>query len=159
MKQWIEPRKLLNGLLVEFRGNMRKCPKLLMQLHPPLHAAGHILKSGWDVWLWASPRARDSRSPHAHDTIDAIVLENIDGANESLVGCTEDKEDELVYEGGDLAWGTVVTTVGATRTSMSTYYIYKFKSYSTLIDEESKEEEDEEQYNEMDLGLPRIGKS
>jgi len=46
MKQWIEPRKLLNGLLVEFRGNMRKCPKLLMQLHPPLHAAGHILKSG-----------------------------------------------------------------------------------------------------------------
>ncbi|KAH0710794.1 hypothetical protein KY284_012221 [Solanum tuberosum] len=28
-------------------------------------------------------------------------------------GCTEDKEDELVYEGGDLAWGTVVTTVGA----------------------------------------------
>ena len=25
MKQWIESRKLLNRLLVEFRGNMRKC--------------------------------------------------------------------------------------------------------------------------------------
>ncbi|KAG5572960.1 hypothetical protein H5410_062726 [Solanum commersonii] len=58
-------------------------------------------------------RARDSRSPDARDTIDAIVLDNIDGANESLVGCPEDKEDELVHEGGDLAWGTIATTVGA----------------------------------------------
>lgn len=37
----------------------------------------------------------------ARDTIDVIVLDNIDG-RQMKVGCPEDKEDEPVYEGGDL---------------------------------------------------------
>lgn len=48
----------------------------------------------------------------ARDTIDVIVLDNIDG-RQMKVGCPEDKEDEPVYEGGDLDWGTIATTVRA----------------------------------------------
>ncbi|KAG5585901.1 hypothetical protein H5410_046335 [Solanum commersonii] len=49
----------------------------------------------------------------AHDTIDAIALENIDESNEWLVGCLEDQEDKLVYEEGDLTWGIVATAIVA----------------------------------------------
>ncbi|CAN4115456.1 unnamed protein product [Withania somnifera] len=41
---------------------------------------------------------------NARDTIDPIALDYIDEANEWLLGCPEDQEDELVYEGDDLDW-------------------------------------------------------
>ncbi|KAH0709318.1 hypothetical protein KY284_010745 [Solanum tuberosum] len=71
-----------------------------------------------------SKRAKDTRSPGKHlvyikynrtlkrcydarDNIDPILLDNIDDSNEWLVGFPKDKEDELVYEEGDLTWGSV----------------------------------------------------
>ncbi|WMV37829.1 hypothetical protein MTR67_031214 [Solanum verrucosum] len=103
----------------------------------------------------------------ARDTINAIALDNIDESNERLVGFPEDQEDELVYEEGDLTWGTVATTIGANENiyglrgiSSSSRALDKgkvvqttFTSSSrtwTVIDEESEEGENEEQYNEMD---------
>lgn len=95
-------------------------------------------------------------------------MDNIDKADEWLDGCLEDqKENELAYEQGDLDWGIVSTTVrahenihGLRGSSSSSRPLYKGKAVHTtsssqirtLIGEES-EEEDEEQYNEMDLGL------
>ncbi|CAN4097658.1 unnamed protein product [Withania somnifera] len=38
-----------------------------------------------------------ARRYDARDTIDPIALDNIDEANEWLLGCPEDQEDELVY--------------------------------------------------------------
>lgn len=49
----------------------------------------------------------------ARDTIDAIALDYIDESNEWLVGCPEDQKDELVYEEGDLTWGSIATAIGA----------------------------------------------
>ncbi|XP_060216894.1 uncharacterized protein LOC132644325 isoform X1 [Lycium barbarum] len=46
------------------------------------------------------------------DTVDPILLDNIDEANEWLIGCPQNEEEELVYEGCDLDWGTVSRASG-----------------------------------------------
>ncbi|KAF3666472.1 hypothetical protein FXO37_10533 [Capsicum annuum] len=48
-----------------------------------------------------------------HDTIDLILLENIEDANEWLLVGPEDQEDELVYEEGDFNWVTIAMAAGA----------------------------------------------
>ncbi|CAN4093646.1 unnamed protein product [Withania somnifera] len=50
-----------------------------------------------------------ARRNDARDTIDPIALDNIDEVNEWLLGCPDDQEDELVYEGDDLDWRLVAT--------------------------------------------------
>nr|XP_009599910.2 uncharacterized protein LOC104095467 [Nicotiana tomentosiformis] len=52
------------------------------------------------------------RRYEARDTIDPILLDNIDEANEWLTGAPQNHEDEQVYEGDDLDWGTVSLAVG-----------------------------------------------
>ena len=112
-----------------------------------------------------------TRRYNIHDTIDPIILDNIEDANEWLLGGPEDQEDELVYEEGDLNWGTVAMAAGADdsvyglrrKSSSSTSTLRprsldKGKATSssqtrTLVDEESEEEEDEGQYNEIHVGL------
>ncbi|OIT28613.1 hypothetical protein A4A49_59543, partial [Nicotiana attenuata] len=48
----------------------------------------------------------------ARDTIDPILLHNIDEANEWLTGAPQNHEDEQVYVGDDLDWGTVSMAAG-----------------------------------------------
>ncbi|PHT88132.1 hypothetical protein T459_10238 [Capsicum annuum] len=99
------------------------------------------------------------------DAIDPIMLENIEDANEWLLVGPEDQEDELVFEEGDLNWGTVAMTVGADddivydlRRKSRSRSFDKGKATSSsqtwvLVDEESEEEEDEGQYNELHVGI------
>lgn len=92
-------------------------------------------------------------------------MENIKDANEwSLVG-PEDQEDKLVYEEGNLNWGTVDM---ATKVDDDNVYGLRRKSRSrsldkgkaisssqtpALVDEEFEEKEDEGQYNEIHVGI------
>ncbi|XP_060182539.1 uncharacterized protein LOC132612251 [Lycium barbarum] len=104
------------------------------------------------------------------DTIDPIQLDNIDEANEWLIGCPENEKEQLVYEGCDLDWGTVYRVSGVEENiyglrgvSSSSRSHNKGKGLSTttslsrsrcLIDENSEpeEEEDEEQYTIENFG-------
>ena len=99
------------------------------------------------------------------DTIDPIILENIEDANEWLLVGPEDQEDELVYEEGDLNWGTVAMAAGADedniyglRRNSRSRSFDKGKAASSsqtrpLVDEEAEEEEYEGQYNEMHVRI------
>ncbi|XP_070054762.1 uncharacterized protein [Nicotiana tomentosiformis] len=94
------------------------------------------------------------RRYEAHDTIDPILLDNIDESNEWLTGAPQNHEDEQVYEGDDLDWGTVSMAVGVEeniyglRGSSSSYKGKGVASSSrSLIDENSENEEDDSQYN------------
>ncbi|OIT30989.1 hypothetical protein A4A49_59060, partial [Nicotiana attenuata] len=94
------------------------------------------------------------RRYEARDTIDPIMLDNIDEANEWLTGAPQNHEDEQVYEGDDLDWGTVSMAIGVEENiyglgaSSSSYKGKGVASSSrSLIDEESEEEEDDSQYN------------
>ncbi|XP_059287601.1 uncharacterized protein LOC132040931 [Lycium ferocissimum] len=120
------------------------------------------------------------------DTVDPILLDNIDEANEWLIGCPRNEEEELVYEGCDLDWGTVSRASGVEENiyglrggSSSSRSHNKGKGVATtttsssrsrcLIDENSEsetetdtepepeEEEDEEQYNVENLGYQEFG--
>ncbi|XP_060196903.1 uncharacterized protein LOC132626153 isoform X2 [Lycium barbarum] len=118
------------------------------------------------------------------DTVDPILLDNIDEANEWLIGCPQNEEEELVYEGCDLDWGTVSRASGVEENiyslrggSSSSRSHNKGKRVATiatsslrsrcLIDENSEsetetepeleEEEDEEQYNVENLGYQEFG--
>ncbi|KAG5607370.1 hypothetical protein H5410_028862 [Solanum commersonii] len=93
----------------------------------------------------------------ARDLIDPIRLDNIDDSNEWLVGCSEDQEDELVYEDDDLTWGSVATAIGAESRALDkgkgveTSSIRSTSSRTrTQIDEDYEEEEDEEKYNDVE---------
>lgn len=96
------------------------------------------------------------RRYEARDTIDPILLDNIDEANEWLTGAPQNHEDEQVYEGDDLDWGTVSMAAGVEENiyglrGSSSSSNYKGKgvasSSRSLIDEDSEDEEDDSQYN------------
>lgn len=103
------------------------------------------------------------RRYEARDTIDPILLDNIDEANEWLTGAPQNHEDEQVYEGDDLDWGTVSMAVGVEENiyglrASSSSSTYKGKgvassSRSTLIDEVSEDEEDDSQYNAINYDV------
>ncbi|XP_019252817.1 PREDICTED: uncharacterized protein LOC109231626 [Nicotiana attenuata] len=102
------------------------------------------------------------------NTIDPILLDNIDEANEWQTGVPENCEDEEVFEGdSDFTWGDVAVgsrvgenPYGLRRYTPSSSSIRKGKSVATtsrsisLIDEdesdheEEGEEEDDEQYED-----------
>ncbi|XP_019241942.1 PREDICTED: uncharacterized protein LOC109221977 [Nicotiana attenuata] len=94
------------------------------------------------------------RRYEARDTIDPILLDNIDEANEWLTGAPQNHEDEQVYEGDDLDWGIVSMAarveenIYGLRGSSSSYNGKGVVSSSrSLIDEGSEDEEDDSQYN------------
>ncbi|XP_055810478.1 uncharacterized protein LOC129880464 [Solanum dulcamara] len=96
---------------------------------------------------------------NARNTIDPILLDNIDNANEWLTGAPKNHEDEEVYEGEGLTYGDVATASGVEEN------IYGFRGSTlrgkekrvaigssscsnrsrTLVDESSDKEEDEDQ--------------
>uniref|UniRef100_A0A1S4AUJ5 HAT C-terminal dimerisation domain-containing protein n=1 Tax=Nicotiana tabacum TaxID=4097 RepID=A0A1S4AUJ5_TOBAC len=103
--------------------------------------------------------------------IDPILLDNIDEANELLIGVPEDCEDKEVFEGdSDFTWGDVAVGGGVGENpyglrgiTSSSSSIRKGKSVATtsrslsLIDddeseeEEEGEEEDDEQYEDIKI--------
>ncbi|XP_009596829.1 uncharacterized protein [Nicotiana tomentosiformis] len=92
----------------------------------------------------------------ARDTIDPILLDNIDEANEWLSGAPQNHEDEQVYVGDDLDWGTVSKVAGVEKNiyglrgnSSSSNYMEKgvASSIRSIIDEDSEDEKDDSQYN------------
>ncbi|XP_075091789.1 uncharacterized protein LOC142171958 [Nicotiana tabacum] len=96
------------------------------------------------------------RRYEARDTIDPILLNNIDEANEWLTGAPQNHEDEQVYVGDDLDWGIVSMAAGVEENiyglrGSSSSSNNKGKgvasSSRSLIDEESEDEEDDSQYN------------
>nr|XP_009780478.1 PREDICTED: uncharacterized protein LOC104229520 [Nicotiana sylvestris] len=94
---------------------------------------------------------------NARNVIDPISLDNIDDANEWLTGVPEDHADEEVFEDtSDITWDDVAEARGigeriyGLRGSISTSSSQrKGKQAATLslVDEEDKVEEDDEQYN------------
>nr|XP_009592856.1 uncharacterized protein LOC104089623 [Nicotiana tomentosiformis] len=96
------------------------------------------------------------RRYEARDTIDPILLDNIDEANEWLTGAPQNHEEEQVYVGDDLDWGTVSMAAGVEENiyglrGSSSSSNYKGKgvasSSRSLNDEDSEDEEDDSQYN------------
>ncbi|XP_060195011.1 uncharacterized protein LOC132624215 [Lycium barbarum] len=103
----------------------------------------------------------------ARDTIDPILLDNIDEANEWLTEAPQNHEEVEVYEGEGLTFGHVAVASGVEED------IYDFRgsnlrskekvaksSSRTLIDEASdeEEEEDDDQYNNSNvMTLQEIG--
>ncbi|XP_075102898.1 uncharacterized protein LOC142177594 isoform X2 [Nicotiana tabacum] len=97
------------------------------------------------------------RRYNARNVIDPISLDNIDDANEWIIGVPEDHADEEIFEKtSDFTWGDVAEARGigeriyglrgSTSTSSSQR---KGKDAATLslVDEEEEVEEDDKQYN------------
>ncbi|XP_055823487.1 uncharacterized protein LOC129891995 [Solanum dulcamara] len=107
------------------------------------------------------------RRYNARNTIDPILLDNIDDANEWLTGAPQNHEDEEVYEGEGLTYGDVATASGMEEN------IYRFRGSTlrgkekrvaigsssssnrirTLVDESSDEEENEDQVEPLLMAL------
>ena len=90
----------------------------------------------------------------ARNTIDSILFDSIDEANEWLTGAPQDHQDEEVYEGESLTYGDVSMASGVEEN------IYSFRgstlrgkerevggssSSRNLVDESSDDEEDDDQ--------------
>ncbi|XP_055807023.1 uncharacterized protein LOC129875819 [Solanum dulcamara] len=101
------------------------------------------------------------RRYNARNTIDPILLDNIDDANEWLTGAPQNHEDEEVYEEEGLTYGEVATASGVEeniygfrgstlrgkkkRVATGSSSCSKSNRSRTLVDESSDEEEDEDQ--------------
>ncbi|XP_049378437.1 uncharacterized protein LOC125843264 [Solanum stenotomum] len=103
-----------------------------------------------------------ARRYNARNTIDPILLDSIDEANEWLTGAPQDHQDEEVYEGESLTYGDVSMASGVEEN------IYSFRgstlrgnergargssSSRNLVDEPSDDEEDDDQVEPLVMAL------
>ncbi|KAH0674853.1 hypothetical protein KY284_025940 [Solanum tuberosum] len=103
-----------------------------------------------------------ARRYNARNTIDPILLDSIDEANEWLTGAPQDHQDEEVYEGESLTYGDVSMASGVEEN------IYSFRrstlrgnergargssSSRNLVDEPSDDEEDDDQVEPLVMTL------
>ncbi|KAH0761252.1 hypothetical protein KY290_017325 [Solanum tuberosum] len=103
-----------------------------------------------------------ARRYNARNTIDPILLDSIDEANEWLTGAPQDHQDEEVYEGESLTYGDVSMASGVEEN------IYSFRgstlrgnergargssSSRNFVDEPSDDEEDEDQVEPLVMAL------
>ena len=99
---------------------------------------------------------------NAGNTIDPILLDSIDEANEWLTGAPQDHQDEEVYEGESLTCGDISMASGIEEN------IYSFRgstvrgkerevggssSSRNLVDEPSDDEEDDDQVEPLVMAL------
>ncbi|XP_039066167.1 uncharacterized protein LOC120211755 [Hibiscus syriacus] len=75
------------------------------------------------------------------DTIDPILLKEIDESNEWLMGHMDDEdgEDDFVFDGDDLTWSTVVKASEASQATYSTRRTSTSRDRGNLIDEDDEE--------------------
>ena len=103
-----------------------------------------------------------ARRYKARNTIDPILLDSIDKANEWLTGAPQDHQDEEVYEGESLTYGDVSVASGVEEN------IYSFRGSTlrgkerevggssasqNLVDEPSDDEEDDDQVEPLVMAL------
>ncbi|KAL0296386.1 UNVERIFIED_CONTAM: hypothetical protein Sradi_6690700 [Sesamum radiatum] len=124
-----------------------------VQLHRLLHAAGYYFNL---EFYYANSNVEQDEEVMQGDTIDTILLDEIDESNEWLLGrLTLDSDEEnayslrfSVFEDDDLTWGDVARAAGVDEIFEDDDLTWGDVARAAEVDEDAYKEEEEENFDD-----------